>query len=240
MKKRYSCLAAILLASVCYFGARQPTLSDAEMAALAKRFQFQKASLPEVPDHPAYKMVRQVHPSLERISAWVSSLGAAATLADLDGDGLPNDVISVDPRTDLVTVAPVPGTGDRYQPFALNSPFWSHNSYDLSALAPMGTLAGDFNEDGLMDVLVYFWGRTPILYLRNPVSSVKGLPCRPLRQPNSSSPGNAGIRIRRCKRTLMGTATWISSSAITILTARGFSTRKPRHPESARRQIQSA
>jgi hypothetical protein len=47
-----------------------------------------------------------VHPSLERISAWVSSLGAAATLADLDGDGLPNDVIYVDPRTDLVTVAP--------------------------------------------------------------------------------------------------------------------------------------
>ncbi|MGH9867951.1 MAG: CRTAC1 family protein [Candidatus Polarisedimenticolia bacterium] len=30
----------------------------------------------------------------------------------------------------------------------------------------MGTVAGDFNEDGLMDLMVYFWGRTPELYLR--------------------------------------------------------------------------
>jgi hypothetical protein len=30
----------------------------------------------------------------------------------------------------------------------------------------MGSVAGDFNEDGLIDVMVYFWGRTPVLYLR--------------------------------------------------------------------------
>src|SRR6185369_7607838 len=106
------------------------------------------------------------HPSLERISAWISSLGAAATLADLDGDGLANDLIYVDPRTDLVTVTPVPGTGERYKPFALDASFWSHNSYDLSTIAPMGCVAGDFNEDGLIDLMVYFWGRTPVLYLR--------------------------------------------------------------------------
>jgi hypothetical protein len=80
-------------------------------------------------------------------------------------------LISVDPRTDLVTVLPVPGTGDRYAPFTLNSPFWSHNGYDLEALAPTGTIAGDFNEDGLLDVLVYFWGRTPLLYLRKATAS---------------------------------------------------------------------
>jgi hypothetical protein len=108
-----------------------------------------------------------VHPSLERISAWVSSLGAAATLADLDRDGLPNDVIHVDPRTDLVTISPVPGTGERYKPFALDSSVWAGKTYDVSAIAPMGTLAGDFNEDGALDLMVYFWGRTPMLYLRN-------------------------------------------------------------------------
>src|ERR1041385_7648931 len=32
----------------------------------------------------------------------------------------------------------------------------------------MGTLAGDFNEDGLIDLMVYFWGRTPVIYLRKP------------------------------------------------------------------------
>src|SRR4029079_471572 len=103
-------VAALALVAICYFPSRIPKLSDAESGALAARFRFEKLSLPEVPDHPPYKNVRQVHPSLERICAWVSSLGASATLSDLDGDGLANDLISVDPRTDLVTVLPVPST----------------------------------------------------------------------------------------------------------------------------------
>ena len=60
-----------------------------------------------------------MHPSLKRIESWISSVGAAVALNDLDGDGLPNDVVYVDPRTDRVIVAPVPGTGERYEPFAL-------------------------------------------------------------------------------------------------------------------------
>ena len=113
MKLSHSSVAAIALAAICYFPARVPKLSDSEANALAARFRFEKVVLPEIPDHPPYKNVRRVHPSLERICAWVSSLGASATLADLDGDGLANDLISVDPRTDLVTVLPAPGTGDR-------------------------------------------------------------------------------------------------------------------------------
>lgn len=140
-----------------------PKLSPGETSQLAARFHFTKKPLPEVDGHPPYKNVREVHPSLQRISAWISSLGAGAALADLDGDGLPNDLIYVDPRTDLVTVTPAPGTGDRYRPFALNA---SPLPYDAATTAPMGALAGDFNEDGLMDVLVYYWGRTPVLFLR--------------------------------------------------------------------------
>lgn len=166
MNRHLSCVTAIILAGFCYVLAKLPALSSREIDNLASRFSFKKVALLEVPDHPPYKYVRQVHPSLERISAWVSSLGAAATLADLDGDGLPNDVVSVDPRTDLVTVSPVPGSGQRYSPFALDTSFWSHGAYDRSAMAPMGTLAGDFNEDGLLDLMVYFWGRTPVIYLR--------------------------------------------------------------------------
>ena len=166
MNKRVSALVALFLVAICYPFARLPRLDPAESAQLAGRFQFKKLPLPEPPNPPPYKFVRQVHPSLERIAAWVSSLGASASLADLDGDGLPNDVVLVDPRTDLVTVAPVPGTGERYKPFALDTSFWAHNSYDASTLAPMGALIGDFNEDGLLDVMVYFWGRTPVIYLR--------------------------------------------------------------------------
>lgn len=166
MNKYFSCLAAVLLIAACYSFARLPVAPPAEMTALAGRFRFTRLPLPEVAEHPPYQLVRQVHPSLERISAWVSSVGAAATLTDLDGDGLANDLLLVDPRTDLVTASPVPGTGGRYKPFALPTAFWTHNSYDRAALAPMGVVAGDFNEDGLIDLLVYFWGRTPVLYLR--------------------------------------------------------------------------
>src|SRR5687768_12675058 len=101
MLSRYSsCLAAIILAALCYASARLPTLRSSETAALASRFSFKRSPLPEAPGNPPRKLVRQVHPSLERISAWISSLGAAATLADLDADGLPNDLVHVDPRTD--------------------------------------------------------------------------------------------------------------------------------------------
>ena len=166
MNKYFGCFVAIVLVAICYSAAKLPRLSSTQTASLAARFSFKKFPLPEIPGHTPYKLVRQVHPSLERISAWISSLGAAATFADLDGDGLPNDLIYVDPRTDLVTVTPAPGTGERYKPFALDSAFWSHNGYDLSTIAPMGTVAGDFNEDGLIDIMVYFWGRTPVIYLR--------------------------------------------------------------------------
>ena len=162
MKKYVTSITAIALIAVGYTMARLPTASPREKGELAARFSFQRMPLPEMSDHPPYKFVRQVHPSLQRISAWVSSLGAAATLADLDRDGLPNDVCYVDPRTDLVTVAQVPGTGDRYKPFTLSP---EPLRYDSATMAPMGSVAGDFNEDGLMDVLVYYWGRTPILFL---------------------------------------------------------------------------
>jgi len=160
-------LVALVLVTVLYLLARPAETPPEELAKLASRFQFKKLPLPEIPGVP-HKSVREVHPSLSRISAWVSTLGAAVTFADLDGDGLPNDLIHVDPRTDLVTVAPAPGTGQRYQPFALDA---APLPYDARTTAPMGTVAGDFNEDGLIDVLVYFWGRTPVIHLRKTPAS---------------------------------------------------------------------
>ena len=50
---------------------------------LAANFKFDKMPLAEVPNHPPYKYIREVHPSLQRISAWISSLGRRG------GDGGP-------------------------------------------------------------------------------------------------------------------------------------------------------
>src|SRR5687768_10765050 len=84
-------LVALAVVGVLYLLSRPPTLPDAEAVELAGRFRFDKLSLPELPG-PPHKTVREVHPSLRHISAFVSFTGAAVALADLDGDGLPNDL----------------------------------------------------------------------------------------------------------------------------------------------------
>ncbi|HEV7784984.1 MAG TPA: CRTAC1 family protein, partial [Thermoanaerobaculia bacterium] len=89
--------------------------------------------------------------------------GAGVALNDIDGDGLPNDLCSVDTRIDQVLVQPAPGMGSRYPLFALDP---APLAYDARTMAPMGCLPGDFNEDGRMDLLVYYWGRSPVIFLR--------------------------------------------------------------------------
>lgn len=161
-RRRAPQLVALAAVIALYGLTRLPRPPAGEVEKLAGEFRFTREPLPELPGVP-HKTVRPVHPSLARISAWISSVGAGVALADLDGDGLPNDFCQVDPRTDLVTVAPVPGTGERYPAFALDP---APVAYDPATMAPQGCLAGDFNEDGAADLLVYYWGRTPIAYLR--------------------------------------------------------------------------
>src|SRR5205807_5471962 len=92
-----------------------------------------------------------------------SAVGGAVALGDLDGNGLPDDVCYVETRTNQVIIGPL--ATQRYVPFALAPP--TGLVYDARTMAPMGTLLGDFNEDGLLDVLVYYWGRTPLIYLQD-------------------------------------------------------------------------
>lgn len=154
-------VAATLTVLVLYGMASPRPPAVAEQAALAKRFKFTRFDLPKPVSH-FERDARPVHPTMERISAWVSAMGAAATLGDVDGDGLPNDLCHVEPRSDQVSVFPVPGTGRRFAQFLLTvEPL----PYD-QAMAPMGCLIADLNEDGLSDFLVYYWGRTPVALLR--------------------------------------------------------------------------
>lgn len=155
-------LTALALVATLYGFARQPTLPAAERAALASRFAF--ARLPfATPPGDLGRSVREVHPGFRHVQSWVSAVGAAVALNDLDGDGLPNDLCTVDPRVDQALVEPAPGTGARYAMFALDP---APLPYDRRTTAPMGCLPVDLNEDGRMDLVVYYWGRTPIAFLR--------------------------------------------------------------------------
>ena len=153
-------LVAIALLCGLYLLARLPDISSNERARLARQFRFERAPLPLI-SGPEVRSVRPVNPSLRNIQSWISAVGAAVALNDLDGDGLPDDLCYVDTRTDQVIVSPVPGTGARYHPFALDA----GPLYRRETMAPMGCLPGDLNEDGRVDLLVYYWGRTPVLFL---------------------------------------------------------------------------
>ena len=163
LRRQAAKLTAILLVAGVYAFARIPEPSESELLELASGFHFSSAPLPTLSGETA-KTIRDVNPSLRRVASWISSVGAAVALNDLDGDGLPNDVCYVDTRIDKVIVAPVPGTPARYQPFSLDP---ITLPYDKATMAPMGCLPGDFNEDGLEDVLAYYWGRTPIAFIKN-------------------------------------------------------------------------
>jgi enediyne biosynthesis protein E4 len=159
-------LVAVALIAGLYGFARLPTLPESERQALASRFAFTRLPLAAPPGN-LNRTVRQVHPDYKDIAGWISSVGAGVALNDLDGDGLPNDLCSVDPRVDQALVEPVQGTGARYAMFALDP---APLPYDARTTAPMGCLPGDWNEDGRMDLLVYFWGRPPIAFLRRAIA----------------------------------------------------------------------
>ena len=155
-------ISAVVIVVVLYFAAQLPDVSAKERLTLTSHFQFQRSALPQLSGY-ATKTFRSVNPRLAKISAWISSVGAAVALSDIDGDGLPNDLCYVNTRTDQVIVASVPGTPKRYEPFALDP---SPLPYDANTMAPMGCLPLDANEDGLIDLVVYYWGRSPIIFLQ--------------------------------------------------------------------------
>lgn len=155
-------LVALIVILALYGFARLPVLPTIEYRALARPFQFDRDVLPRMSDVPG-KSVRQVNPSVEHLRSWISAMGAGIALNDIDGDGLANDICYVDTQADQVVVIPAPGTGSRYKPIVLAPGMLP---FDAATMVPSGCLPGDFNEDGRIDLLVHYWGRTPIIFLR--------------------------------------------------------------------------
>jgi hypothetical protein len=181
---------ALAVVTALYSAARLPTLSATQRHELASRFRFTRLHLPEPLSGAERRMVRPVHRSLHHISAWISSVGAGVALADLDGDGLSNDVCYVDTPTDEVVIAALPGRAHAYPAFALEAgPLYSRET-----MAPMGCLPVDLDEDGRMDVVVYYWGRTPLAFL----------------QSSGEAPGRPAFRVREL---MPGDERWFSNAA---------------------------
>ena len=154
-------IAGFTMAATAMWSASLPAPNPTDHAHRARAFEFERRPLAG-PANAIPRSIRRVHPSLQRIAGWISAVGASVALADLDGDGLPNEVCLVDPRFDEVRIS----AADPAQQFAAFAVRLDALPYDARTMAPTGCLPGDFNEDGLVDFLVYFWGRTPMLFLQ--------------------------------------------------------------------------
>ncbi|RKT87221.1 Repeat domain-containing protein [Saccharopolyspora antimicrobica] len=160
LRRQLTGVVALILMAAVFIVAQPSTPSAADTTSLAGNYAFSPKSI-AMPSGFPQQEIRAVNKDYKHIDAWISSVGAAIAMNDVDGDGLPNDLCVTDPRIDQVVVTPAPDAkADRYAPFAL-----SHSLPMNEHIAPMGCLAGDFNEDGRTDLMVYYWGRTPVLFL---------------------------------------------------------------------------
>ncbi|CAL9445827.1 hypothetical protein SUDANB95_02329 [Actinosynnema sp. ALI-1.44] len=162
LRRQLTGVIALVVVVVSYFVVSLPQSSAETRNAMASRYSFAEHGV-ALPASDKQQSIRPVNQAYKHIDAWISSVGAAVAMNDLDGDGLPNDLCVVDPRTDQVIVTPVPDArGDRYAPFELKPDPLPVND----VMAPMGCVPADLNEDGRLDLLIYMWGRTPVIHLQ--------------------------------------------------------------------------
>jgi hypothetical protein len=157
-------VAILLAASLFFIIDSRVSVAGAEQTATKYRFTELQITYPTGYDQIPKRTVRDVNPSYHKIRSWVSSVGASIALNDLTGHGRANTLCFVDVRTDqvVVTYAPTAPKEDRFPPFLLKAAPLPIDD----TMAPMGCVPGDFNLDGRMDLMVYYWGRVPILFLR--------------------------------------------------------------------------
>jgi len=179
-------LFVVGLVAALFAVAQRPAASRETRESLASRFSFTELPI-ALPAGLPHRTVREVNPAYAHIRSWISSVGAAIAVNDLDGRGRADDLCLVDTRSDAAIVTPAPGSGAAYAPFVLDPAPLPMGP----AIAPMGCTPGDFNLDGRMDLLVYYWGRTPVVFLhRGTGTALSARTYKPVEL--VASPGTAG------------------------------------------------
>src|ERR1043165_3217401 len=159
-------LTVVAVVSVLAYLSRLPSVSAGEGGRMAAQLQFPWEEIPQPPLPPG-GVVFPVNKTARHMAFYFYQVGESTALGDLDGDGLPNDLCITDVQTKSAMVRPVPHTGERYAPFTLEF----GKLLDRVTQYPSVCRVADINEDGLSDLFIAFYGRPPVLLLRNVASS---------------------------------------------------------------------
>lgn len=193
LRKQAPGVIALALMVSTFYAVKPHESSAADKAELAKNFAFEPMAI-TMPGGYKRQSVRKVNKAYKHIEAWISSVGAGVAMNDIDGDGLPNDLCITDPQIDQAVLTPAPAPGRKspsYAPFVLDPAPLPKSDI----MAPMGCVPGDFNEDGAMDLLVYYWGRTPVIFQAKKESGRDTTTMDPKRfEPVELVPNNGGGR----------------------------------------------
>lgn len=163
LRRLVPAFVAIPLLAGLMVGANMAVASTVNANQVASQYKFKAMSIAMPPGYHPTQTIRQVNPAYQHLVSWISSVGASIAMTDVTGHGRSDGMCIVDPRTNdvIITYAPNAPAEDRFTPFVLNPAPLPYNN----TMAPMGCVPGDYNGDGRMGFLVYYWGRTPIIFL---------------------------------------------------------------------------
>jgi hypothetical protein len=152
-------ISVLTLVAVAAWHTKFPSLDSASKSEILSSFAFKKSTISETSVTTDADKFLELHPRLDHIKGYVSAFApVGAALFDVDGNGLPDEFCYADALQNKAMLMPTPNKSQKFAAIDLIAPPTGKE------FVPTSCTFGDFNEDSLPDILLTYWGRTPVIF----------------------------------------------------------------------------